>query len=220
MKRCAKCGRAYSDLVTTCSYCGCSLSGNAGANPAPKPPVQQAYTPPVKPTTPPVQPAQPVTPPARPAAPVQPSPTPVKPSATSTSENVGKGFLGALLFAIAGGVIQGILINVGMLAAAAGIITFLLAQYGYQKFSGVGDMPPKKSYWVCIPVSLLMLVLGTVLGSAVYAANIWGVSVSEALSIMQENSELMEAVGSDLFTTLALWAASVVISLIRGRKKK
>ena len=228
MKRCAKCGRAYSDLVTTCSYCGCSLSGNAGTKPAPQAPAQPSYTPPTRPTPPPVQPSY--TPPTRPAPPpVQPTykPTvpPVQPTAPQTApaavtENVGKGILGAFLFAIGGLIVQIILININIIAALAGIVTYLLAITGYQKFSGIGSGDSKKAMWICIPISLLMIALGTFMGYGIYAGRIWGIPASEALSVIQTDQELMDSVMADFGKTAAFWGVSIVYSLIRSRKKK
>ena len=160
---------------------------------------------------------------------VQPAPQPVRsstppaqsaPAVSPASENVGKGFLGACLFAIGGAVIQAILINVGVVAAFSGIITYFLAIYGYQKFSGVGNASSKKAIWISIPISLLMITLGTAFGYSFYCANLWGVRVSEAAHLIQQNSALVEAMGEDIMSTLMLWGASVVVSLIRGRKKK
>lgn len=232
MKRCAKCGRAYSDLVTTCSYCGSALTGNAGANPTPKPPVQPTYTSPVKPTpppvqqnhkptTPPAQPARPVTPPTRPAtAPVQPNPVPVKPTTSGTSENVGTGILGALIFGLGGAVVQAVILNMGKVAAISGIICFLLAMYGYKKFSGIGDGPSKAAPWVGAVVSLGMIFLGTVAGYAVYIANQIGVGIGEALGLLFEEAELIEAMGSDMGMSAVLWGIALVTSLVSSRKKK
>ena len=227
MKRCAKCGRAYSDLVTTCSYCGCSLSGNAGTKPAPQAPAQPSYTSPTRPTPPPVQPSY--TPPTRPAPPpVQPTykPTvpPVQPTApqkapAAVTENVGKGILGAFLFAIGGLIVQIILININIIAALAGIVTYLLAITGYQKFSGIGNGDSKKAVWICIPISLLMLCLGTFMGYGIYAGRIWDIPASEALRVIQADQELMDSVMADFGKTVAFWGASVVFSLIRSRKK-
>lgn len=228
MKRCAKCGRAYSDLVTTCSYCGCSLSGNAGTNPAPQAPTQPSYTPPTRPTPPPVQPGY--APPTRPAPPpvqqtykptvppVQPSPAPVQP--TASSENVGKGILGAVLFGLGGAAVQALILNMGKVAAIAGILCFFLTKAGYKKFSGIGERASKSATWICAPISLGMLFLGTVAGYAIYVANSLGVGIAEALSMVFSVSELTEAMGSDMGSSVMLWGAGVVLSLILGRKKK
>ena len=212
MKKCSQCGRAYSDLITTCSYCGAPLGGGATAGSAkPVPPPTRPAAQPVR-STPPVQPAaQPVrssTPPAQPA-----------PAAGSTAENVGKGFLGACLFAMGGAVIQAILINIGIVAAISGIITYFLAIYGYQKLSGIGNASSKKAIWIAIPISLLMIMLGTAFGYSFYCAKLWGVRVSEAAHLIQQNSALIDAMGQDIMSSLMLWGVSVVISLI-GRKKK
>ena len=115
MKKCSQCGRAYSDLITTCSYCGTPLGGNAPAGSArPVPPPARPAAQPVRSSTPPVQTApQPAPQPVRSSTP----PAQSAPAVSPASENVGKGFLGACLFAIGGAVIQAILINVGVVAA-------------------------------------------------------------------------------------------------------
>ena len=86
MKKCSQCGRLYSDLISTCSYCGTPLGGSApaGSGKPATPPVRSS-TPPVQPATPPVQPATP---------PVRTSTPPVKPApaAAPAVENVGKGY--------------------------------------------------------------------------------------------------------------------------------
>lgn len=237
MKRCSQCGRAYSDLVNTCSYCGTPLSGGATSGPAQKQQPRQTYTPPVRPNTPPVRPSTPpvqsytppvqsYTPPVRPSTPpVQSNTPPVRPIAPQTTpaavtENVGKGILGAFLFSIGGLIVQIILININIIAALAGIVTYLLAITGYQKFSGIGSGNSKKAVWICIPISLLMIGLGTFMGYGIYAGRIWGIPASEALSVIQADQELMDSVMADFGKTAAFWGVSIVYSLIRSRKKK
>lgn len=218
MKKCSQCGRAYSDLITTCSYCGTPLGGNAPAGSArPVPPPVRPAAQPVRSSTPPVQTApQPAPQPARSSTP----PAQPAPAAGLAAENVGKGFLGACLFGLGGAVVQAILINIGIVAAISGIITYFLAVYGYQKLSGAGAASSKKAVWIAIPISLLMIMLGTAFGYSFYCANLWGVRVSEAAHLIQQNSALIDAMGQDIMSSLMLWGASVVISLIRGRKKK
>ena len=193
MKKCSQCGRLYSDLIKTCSYCGTSLDSSAPAGSG------KPVTPPVRSSTPPAQPA---------------------PAAAPAAENVGKGFLGACLFALGGAVIQAILINIGIVSAIAGIITYCLAIYGYQKFSGVGNASSKKAFWIGIPVSLLMIILGTAFGYSFYGAQQWGVRLSEAAHLIQQNSDIIDAMGEDIMKSLMLWGVAVVFTLIRVRKKK
>ena len=100
-------------------------------------------------------------------------------------ENVGNGVLGALLFGLGGAVVQALLLNIGKVSAIAGIVCFLLAMSGYKKFSGIGDSPSKTALWVCAPVSLGMLFLGTVVGYAVYIANYVGIGAGADIQTLK-----------------------------------
>ena len=213
MKRCSQCGRAYSDLVNTCSYCGAPLNGGATSGPAQKQQPRQTYTPPVRPSTPPVQPpVQPYTPPVQPIAP--------QTAPAAVTENVGKGILGAMLFGLGGAAVQALILNMGKVAAIAGILCFFLTKAGYKKFSGIGESTSKAATWICAPISLGMLFLGTVAGYAIFVANSLGVGIGEALNMVLNVSELTEAMGSDMASSVMMWGASVVLSLFFGRKKK
>ncbi len=213
MKRCSQCGRAYSDLVNTCSYCGMPLNGGATSGPAQKQQPRQTYTPPVRPSTPPVQPpVQPYTPPVQPIAP--------QTAPAAVTENVGKGILGAMLFGLGGAAVQALILNMGKVAAIAGILCFFLTKAGYKKFSGIGESTSKAATWICAPISLGMLFLGTVAGYAIFVANSLGVGIGEALDMVLNVSELTEAMGTDMASSVMMWGASVVLSLFFGRKKK
>ena len=213
MKRCSQCGRAYSDLVNTCSYCGMPLNGGATSGPAQKQQPRQTYTPPVRPNTPPVQPpVQPYTPPVQPIAP--------QTAPAAVTENVGKGILGAMLFGLGGAAVQALILNMGKVAAIAGILCFFLTKAGYKKFSGIGESTSKTATWICAPISLGMLFLGTVAGYTIYVANSLGVGIGEALDMVLNVSELTEAMGTDMASSVMMWGASVVLSLFFGRKKK
>ena len=213
MKKCSQCGRAYSDLVNTCSYCGAPLNGGATSGPAQKQQPRQTYTPPVRPNTPPVQPpVQPYTPPVQPIAP--------QTAPAAVTENVGKGILGAMLFGLGGAAVQALILNMGKVAAIAGILCFFLTKAGYKKFSGIGESTSKAATWICAPISLGMLFLGTVAGYAIFVANSLGVGIGEALDMVLNVSELTEAMGTDMASSVMMWGASVVLSLFFGRKKK
>ena len=213
MKKCSQCGRAYSDLVNTCSYCGMPLNGGATSGPAQKQQPRQTYTPPVRPSTPPVQPpVQPYTPPVQPIAP--------QTAPAAVTENVGKGSLGAMLVGLGGVAVQALILNMGKVAAIAGILCFFLTKAGYKKFSGIGESTSKAATWICAPISLGMLFLGTVAGYAIFVANSLGVGIGEALDMVLNVSELTEAMGTDMASSVMMWGASVVLSLFFGRKKK
>lgn len=210
MRKCSQCGRYFSDIVDTCTHCGAPLTGGAANNRQQSytPPVQQNYTPPVQQTyTPPVQ--QNYTPPVQQGY-----------SRPVITENVGKGILGAFLFALGGAAIQGLLINIGKVAAIVGFVTHFLAVYGYQKFSGAGSNSSKKATWLCIPISLIMIILGTFVGTAVVVARVAEVSLPVAFRLLFENESVLEAIGQDVGFTVVLWAVGVLISLIPRKKKK
>lgn len=217
MKKCSQCGRVYSDLVNTCSYCGAPLNGGATSGPAQKQQPRQTYKPPVQPNTQHVQtfPYDPPRPPIQPVPPIAPQTAPAV-----VTENVGKGILGAMLFGLGGAAVQALILNMGKVAAIAGILCFFLTKAGYKKFSGIGESTSKAATWICAPISLGMLFLGTVAGYAVYVANTLDVGIAEALSMIFSVSELTEAMGSDMGSSVVLWGVSVVLSLILGRKKK
>ena len=84
----------------------------------------------------------------------------------------------------------------------------------------VGSGNSKKALWICIPISLLMIALGTFMGYGIYAGRIWDIPASEALRVIQNDQELMDSVMADFGKTVAFWGVSIVISLIRSRKKK
>lgn len=197
MKKCSHCGRSYSDMMTTCSFCGAALDSGAPTVP------RQTNVPPVAPRT---------------AVPQAAAPQTSSPQ-TGSSEKVGSGILGALLFALGGAVIQVISINMGILSGLTGIAAYLLAVYGYKKFSGCGNPAPKKAMWIAILVTAIMIIFGTTIGYAYVAAKTWGVRLSEAAHIMQESYEMMDALGEDIFMTLGLSLVPFVISLFSGRKK-
>ena len=217
MKKCSQCGRVYSDLVNTCSYCGAPLNGGATSGPAQKQQPRQTYKPPVQPNTQHVQtfPYDPPRPPIQPVPPIAPQTAPA-----AVTENVGKGILGAMLFGLGGAAVQALILNMGKVAAIAGILCFFLTKAGYKKFSGIGESTSKAATWICAPISLGMLFLGTVAGYAIFVANSLGVGIGEALDMVLNVSELTEAMGSDMASSVVMWAASVVLSLFFGRKKK
>ena len=220
MKKCSQCGRAYSDLVNTCSYCGAPLNGGATSGPAQKQQPRQTYTPPVQPNTQHVQ-TLPYTPPEPPRPPIRPVPPIAPQTATAAvTENVGKGILGAMLFGLGGAAVQALILNMGKVAAIAGILCFFLTKAGYKKFSGIGESTSKAATWICAPISLGMLFLGTVAGYAIFVANSLGVGIGEALDMVLNVSELTEAMGTDMASSVMMWGASVVLSLFFGRKKK
>ena len=75
---------------------------------------------------------------------------------TPRGERVELGVLGALLFALAGGVVYYALWSVNIIAAISGIICVICALKGYEIFAGVRT---KRGIFISVAVSALMLVL-------------------------------------------------------------
>lgn len=217
MKKCSHCGRAYSDFVTTCTYCGAPLDGG---NAQPQDPRYSAV--PQQPVPPQQTYSQPTY-----SQPVNPQPTYAEPVYTQPQyqENVLMGIIGAVLFSIGGIILQVIISSLGYLAAIVGIAMFYLAQLGYQKFSKCGPQISKVGKIICIVVSVVMLMFAVTFGTAVQIVSALKAEgmylrISEAIQLIREIPELFDAFCQDLATTFGLWGFSVVISLFMKKKNK
>ena len=78
---------------------------------------------------------------------------------TQATENTVAGIVGALLFSIGGGLVAFLLSRVGFVAAISGLITMVLAVFGYNLFSGArkSGLTSKKAIIIGIIVTLIML---------------------------------------------------------------
>lgn len=82
-------------------------------------------------------------------------------------ENVLAGFVGAFLFALIGGVLYFLIYQVGFIAGICGLITFILANFGYGLLSGnrKGDSVPG------LVASIIMMLLILFLAEYICAAH-------------------------------------------------
>lgn len=121
----------------------------------------------------PVQ-TQPVPAPAAAENPGQPLP-PVAPVAAAVPEarheNVLAGVVGAFLLALVGGVLYFIIYQFGYIAGICGLITVVLANFGYQKFSGAKDS--LKGVVVAIVISVAVIFLGEFFGLSYEIYNVF-----------------------------------------------
>lgn len=224
MRKCNNCGRLYSDMVNTCSNCGSPLTGGsqnrntASTQPAVSTPPIQTVSAPQPATSPAPQPApQPV---QQPAA----QPTPLStPAVASRDGNMGKGILGAALYATGGAALAAILLNVGYVAALSGILTMFLAVLGYKKFSECSEDYSIKVTLLCIAISFVMLYLGHYVGYLVLCKNVladdgYMLTLAEAAQLVAEIPELREELFANFAMSAVFWGISGVVSLFRRRK--
>lgn len=214
MKKCNNCGRMYSDLVTTCSNCGSPLSGssqnhNTGTS--------QSVSAPSPVQTPPPMQTPPVT---RPTVTV---PQPATAPAVSRDGNMGKGILGAALYATGGAVVAGVLLNLGVVAALSGILTMFLAVLGYKKFSECSEDYSKKVTLLCIVISFVMLYLGIYVGYLMVCKNIlaeegYSYTLSEIAKIVANMPELQGELNGNFAMSAVFWGIYSAVSLFRRRK--
>jgi hypothetical protein len=79
-------------------------------------------------------------------------------SGAPVTENVLLGTLGALLFALGGGVVWVLISQVGFIAGIAGLLTIFLAITGYKKF---GKKLTKRGIVICIIISIIVILLAS-----------------------------------------------------------
>jgi curved DNA-binding protein CbpA len=81
-------------------------------------------------------------------------------------ENYGAGLLGALLFALGGGVIWGVIYYFGYLSAIAGILTIFLAGLGYKKFGHVQKLSLAHKI-ICLVITVVVGIIAMYCSTAV-----------------------------------------------------
>ena len=79
-------------------------------------------------------------------------------SGAPVTENVLLGTLGALLFALGGGVVWVLISQVGFIAGIAGLLTIFLAITGYKKF---GKKLTRRGIIICIIISIIVILLAS-----------------------------------------------------------
>ena len=130
-------------------------------------------------------------------------------------ENVIAGIVGAFLFALIGGALYFIIYQFGYIAGICGLVTVVLATFGYQLFSGVKSS--MKGIIIAIIASILAIVLAEYLGIsyAIYDEfkALYDVSFFDAVRVTPDflaESELMIAFLKDLAIAFVLGAVASI----------
>ena len=154
------------------------------------------------------------------------TPAPAFPS-IPPQENVLMGVVGAFLLALVGGLLYFIIYQFGFIAGICGLITVVLASFGYQKFSGVRNS--LKGTIFAVIISVIVLFLGEYFGLSYEIYNIYkadyGISFFDAVrstpSFLTE-PEILSAVVKDLLIAYLLGGVasfSTIRQAIHANKK-
>lgn len=191
---CPNCGNQVPDGQAFCSNCGTKMQAPV----APQQPVQQpTYAQPVQqPVQQPIQQstyAEPVQQPVY-AQPVQ----QVAPVAQAdVHENFFAGLFGAVLFGLIGGAIFCAVSATGWIAGFCGLVIVLLANFGYNKFSGSKGSVKGVIAVILVAVIIIGIACYFGYGLAIYfdlpeGANISYIDVMELLPDALEDDEVIE----------------------------
>lgn len=201
MKKCSKCGRTYSDLISKCPSCGNILGGTStpSVNPAP-------INPPPIPVEPPFQPPKPT-----------PAPIPVP---ADTTDTMGKGVLGACLFGFGGAALQAALMFVGVWSSLTGIAVFYLTALGFVKYSNRSyEALSKKELLICGILAFAMIAVGTYIGCVYILSKEMGADISYTLYVIKNMKDVQSYIWEKIGVTTLTGAASCVIYAFLSRKK-
>lgn len=108
-------------------------------------------------------------------------------------ENVVAGIVGAFLFALLGGVLYFLIYQLGYIAGLCGLVTVVLAIFGYQLFSGKKDS--LKGVVIAIVVSIVVIFLAEYLGVAYEVFKEWkelGLSFLDVVQMMPDILQIPE----------------------------
>lgn len=154
---------------------------------------------------------------------------PVEPQ---VQENVLAGFVGAFLFALIGGVLYFIIYQMNIIAGICGLITFVLANFGYGLLSGNRKTNSVPSLIASIVMMLLIIFLAEYFCAAyeiyrVFTDGIDGISydisffdVLRAMPDFLSQGEILGAVVQDLFFAYALGLVASIGNISRAVKAR
>lgn len=143
--------------------------------------------------------------------------------------NIVAGIVGAFLFSLIGAALYFIVYQLGVIAGVCGLVTFILANFGYGLFAGTKN---KNSIVGLISAIVMMLIMIFVAEYFCISYEIFQIYKDEGITIFDAvratpdflvEPELAKAVGSDLcFAYIFGIIASIsnIINIIKSRKAK
>lgn len=143
-------------------------------------------------------------------------------------ENILAGFVGAFLFSLGGGVLYFLLYQMGFIAGICGLVTFVLANFGYGRLSGnkKGDSIPG------LVASIIMLILVIFLAEylcvayeiyRVYSDELFEITFFDVVRVMPDflsEGEILSAFIGDLVFAYALGAVASISTIARSVKAR
>lgn len=141
-------------------------------------------------------------------------------------ENVALGILGALLLSLVGAVLYFAVYQIGVIAAVCGLAIFLLANFGYVKFSKAG-MLTTKGIIVSAIITLLMIFFAEYfcLSFEIYKVykTDYDINIFDAIGVTSsflEDKDILTGFIKDLAIAYILSIVAVVSEIVKRRKAR
>ena len=152
----------------------------------------------------------------------------------STSEDSGNGNIlagavGAFLFALIGGLLYFVVYQIGFIAGICGLVTFVLANFGYGLFAKTKNKSSKVGLVISIVMMLLIIFLAEYFCVSFEIFNVYkseGINIFDAIRATPEflaESEISSAFAQDLvFAYIFGIVASIsdIAKIAKGKNKK
>lgn len=228
-KICASCGAVVPETVNFCQYCGStSFSSIAAETPAYPANDEVTYSAdmPVYPEAAPMEQnagtvysTLPTDPAAFAGAEVQPE--------EKGNGNIFAGVVGAVLFALIGGILYFLVYQIGFVAGICGLVMFVLANFGYNLFAGTRGRVTVAGMISAAVATIVMIYVSeqVSVGFQLYneLKDTFELTIFDAIAgvseLAKDNEELSGAIASDLAFSYIFGAVAVLGSLFGGKKK-
>ncbi len=141
-----------------------------------------------------------------------------------TKENFVLGFIGALLFSLIGAVLYFAVYQIGVIAAVCGLAIFLLANFGYVKFSKSGTLTTK-GIVVSAVITLIMIFFSEYfcLSFEIYKVykNEYDINIFDAIGVTSSflnDSNVLSGFIKDLAIAYIISIVAIVSEIVKRRK--
>lgn len=150
----------------------------------------------------------------------------IRQTVNPANENLLLGILGALLFSLIGAVLYFAIYQIGVIAAVCGLAIFLLANFGYVKFSKSGTITTK-GIIVSAVITLLMIFVSEYfcLSFEIYKVykNDYDINIFDAIGVTSsflEDADIKTGFIKDLAIAYILSIVAIVSELVKGKKAR